>query len=623
MSEFEKKLKSLNHTDLEGVPNIKINDICFYLCLEGKSIQYDVIAIRSFNMTNLMDNKLFLVYKSGSQGLWRLGVQINGIEEYFEKFSDYSITTLIHIELQNFLEQHSGKLPNINFLYIHQLFLFNYGVLDLDTELEKQAKKDNISIYDEYTFKYEKYFKHMENVVKNYKDRKISDIKLREKINAFMPHVNTNVHISRIRNLYYKTFLNFISSELKRIETTYKLDYDRLKYTLDIQRQYNSVGKEIFDLFKHIEHTFLANPCVITNDSIKEKFINAVSELKSVVNNDIYEKLYTNINTILEDVTKSAIKYKATLHNKNKYENKICLYGIFKIFNIILSTFFDAYKMDGTSYQINGKKFKVGKDEPFKLYDSEISPITYSQNYIRMRKIKNNEYTLLDSPFNIHKIKLYFKKDVLLTPVAKDNSFVLYYGDYTITDVLYKIPIAIYPFNNNINDLGLPEKYISMQLYSGKPYDYKNQVCDLQHEIVKIVATDDAVYKFCGDYYDNIWPFSLGELPKDKAIDDSVVIINSPLNEAIDTLSRNSVGSLDQSISAISRNSYDASGSNLSHNNTFKYTNPLQLLQKSVIAHNIKPKVKKYSKKQINKSMQYTNPRLLKRKTRLQRNRAK
>jgi hypothetical protein len=100
------------------MPEITLNNKRFVLVgklnsgtYNGYYISYNIIHIQVYNKEFVND---LMCYSSHSEvGMWRLGVT-NKDEFVYEKSVDYVQSTLIHLELQNFINENYDSLPNVN-----------------------------------------------------------------------------------------------------------------------------------------------------------------------------------------------------------------------------------------------------------------------------------------------------------------------------------------------------------------------------------------------------------------------------------------------------------------------------------------------------------------------------
>jgi hypothetical protein len=97
------------------LPSITINDINFTLIKKTKHDNHrDVVKIKSVDSNG--QQYIFWAYRSNSEmGLWRLGM----FDETFYKGVDYVQTTLIHLDLQIFINNNLNNIPYDNMNYMN------------------------------------------------------------------------------------------------------------------------------------------------------------------------------------------------------------------------------------------------------------------------------------------------------------------------------------------------------------------------------------------------------------------------------------------------------------------------------------------------------------------------
>ncbi len=89
-----------------------------------------------------------------------------------------------------------------------------------------------------------------------------------------------------------------------------------------------------------------------------------------------------------------------------------------------------------------------------------------------------------------------------------ENKYILYYFDYRYRGKRYMIPLNIIIDGIGINEFGLPEKYIPLNIYIGKILEYDTQTDIEKGKTYNTINVGDRKYIFAGNLYTNIWPLN-------------------------------------------------------------------------------------------------------------------
>ena len=514
------KLNSLIEKYGKTIRSTTIDSIKFDFIFTGTLGDYQIAFCRS----NIHGTKQpIILYKSGSQGVWRLALSgTMGLRFIFDKLSDYTSATLIDFRLQKFIEETYAEIYHLPLSEnISYGFLFNYTMY----------VGNNIDNYTNFLTDHQQAVVFLMNYLKNKKIHILSDeitnikdglsqngyiseaqiTKLDSAVNSItnkslQAEINKNV-IEQLRNIanHVKTIRNFVISQL------------------DTSRLYNGIGSEIFALLAKMSTYHFKNPC-------SKKLLEFLMEMC-----DIYQTRGKSFVTdeILK-LIKNFIVSKIPNHETPNPNDKECLLDLLAIITRIFGDIFTytepTIETDKFITKFENKEFSVKRDSNFT--GSACRVVTQRQTS-RRRTSTNNidrpQYThktptvkLLDDELIVKTVVVKIKHDVIKGTLPKDlkekienAKFLLYYGEYKLCGINYNIPFCLTPCNEDgtqisINKFGLPSKYISLGIYIGKTYDYANQVCPLYDEKVKHVKiTSKYEYTFCGNFYNDIWPFEL------------------------------------------------------------------------------------------------------------------
>jgi hypothetical protein len=97
--------------------------------------------------------------------------------------------------------------------------------------------------------------------------------------------------------------------------------------------------------------------------------------------------------------------------------------------------------------------------------------------------------------------------------------FYLIFMRYTYRGRQYNMPLTIIPvegYDTNINQYGLPAKYIMTGIYGYKAFDYISQINIKEGKAYNVyhVTSSEKPYVFIGDLYTEMWPFTAGYTKK-------------------------------------------------------------------------------------------------------------
>ena len=116
------------------------------------------------------------------------------------------------------------------------------------------------------------------------------------------------------------------------------------------------------------------------------------------------------------------------------------------------------------------------------------------------------------SKFNIYSPVtklLIFRQKIAL----KSGEYYLIFMRYIYRDRQYNMPLSILPvegYETNINQYGLPAKYIQTGIYGYKAFDYINQINIKEGSAYNVYHTTSSNYPyvFIGNLYTEMWPFT-------------------------------------------------------------------------------------------------------------------
>lgn len=112
---------------------------------------------------------------------------------------------------------------------------------------------------------------------------------------------------------------------------------------------------------------------------------------------------------------------------------------------------------------------------------------------------------------------LIFRQKIALK--SDGSEFYLIFMRYTYRDRQYNMPLTIIPvegYDTNINQYGLPAKYIMTGIYGYKAFDYISQINIKEGRAYNVyhVTSSEKPYVFIGDLYTEMWPFTAGYAKK-------------------------------------------------------------------------------------------------------------
>ncbi len=127
-------------------------------------------------------------------------------------------------------------------------------------------------------------------------------------------------------------------------------------------------------------------------------------------------------------------------------------------------------------------------------------------NYNNMIKHINNK------PYVSRTITIFDKSPAVLSVALRSktnyyDTYRLYYFDYQYRGKRYMIPLNILIDGININEFGMPIKYIPLGIYAGKILEYLHQTDITAKKYYDLMYVNHKIiYVFIGDMYTNIWP---------------------------------------------------------------------------------------------------------------------
>ena len=525
----------------ENKLNIQIDDIVFYLYFKGFHNQYDIAIFKSATVVDEeeYEPQLFIVYKSSSQGLWRLAIQgTQGIKEYYDKLSDYVQTTLIYMELQLFLENEFYKPENIEAKKLIDLplgnipgiLLANYAILRLPSF--NLVGTEGKSVYQVFMAYILYYIRQLDEVYKNLITRQAQIL---EKQAAYLEKVKQNpqnrninieqeleVELDENTTMYNDNHKSIIDDSIVAFSNRF-LDNDKdvLLKKLDYERQYDGSGNYIFTLLNFINFDYLSQPLFffyklsadqsryIESDKYGE-FLDMMEKILENYPEPEFTDLHTLFISIRDDLKEFYLEMDAKPEKITQYD---MLEKLIWVINTLMIGVFDFRKIDEEPRKIKSKTLKKyiqvdGKwktsfrkreydkfpaQNPGSASNSDNPDDPESEIFTLLKNLQAARYLLKIKPGMPH----------------SGTIFILYYGHFSKGKhgkKNFNFPICIYPNHIKINKYGLPKKYISTGIYSGKPYDYIDQVCHKPGKIQYVRIEQGYTYLFCGDIYNKFWP---------------------------------------------------------------------------------------------------------------------
>jgi len=527
--------------------SLQIDDMVFYLYFKGVHNQYDIAILKSTKMESGKEREpqMFVVYKSSSQGLWRLAIQgIHGIKEYYEKLLDYVQTTLIHMELQLFLEKEfynpeniiAKKIIDIQLGNIPGILLANYGHLKLPgLHLVQTETKSVYEVYIEYieTFiqELERVYKYVINKEKQVLEKQDAYLKAIEQNPKSKNPITEKELVDKFNEntiMYNDFHKNVVSESIDALANKF-LDNDKqiLLEELDYERQYDGIGTYIFNLLKLIDYDYLSKPQLFFYKFGKDRmsyvisdkyyqFLDMIEQILEMYPEDEFTDLHTLFISIRDDLKQFYLKMEANSEKLNQYD---MLEKLIWVVNTLMSGLFDYVKLDEEPATMTSKKLKKyiqyqdgkWKTSFRKKTKLPVENIESASNSDNPDDPESETFKLVHN-LQVSRYKIKIKRGMPLS----ETEFKIYYGHFTKGkhgEKHFNFPICIYSNNTKINKWGLPDKYISTGIYSGKPYDYIDQVCHKPGKIQYVRIADGYTYLFCGDIYNKFWPgtqFQLG-----------------------------------------------------------------------------------------------------------------
>ena len=449
---------------------IKIDGINFVL-LEKNETRYKIIKIRSEYQDK---NNIFYVYRSQSEGLWRLAYEY-GTGYY--KGDHYVTTTLIDLRLQNFINKNFSKIKSTPKEE-------DMDIPYLNNEIKKKINERGIENDDFKCFKI-------------YGTG--NQIGLFKEINF---------------NLIYREILYFLE-ESKNSDC---IDINEFKQKVKDSNVNNYLIKDESDE-------------IIKNDDIIKKY-NDEKDEKDEKNETIKEKIenfHSKKLTQLPELDENQIEIvelmrmiysKSTVTISQRFKRPIMLY-INNIINHIKKNENSNPDEHYLSSLFKGKdsKYIIDKINNIRFFMIELinhylqTNFTFT-NHLQIGTINNyftNNYKIYrcDLTKNEKKYILYYGKYKLDGEAISNNPLFL---DYIKTelektgknmDYYFTIPIIIIPDENNkINELGLYEKYIDAGFFTWKPFDYLGNITREHNNNILTIGV--YTYTFIGKYLDKL-----------------------------------------------------------------------------------------------------------------------
>ncbi len=471
--------------------------------LVGKSepgaISNQIVLVDCVNLADNSDKPVrFAIYRSISQIIWRLAIIDS--EGQLQKFSDYTCTTQIHPDLQNFIESVFDNIPILDIKSINisaYNFEYYYDLIKHDVKYSNKpsANNDYGSIY-----KVEKYFD---------TDRLLEDSNFALLSSGiFNGHYLDNTVISNIADQrvfnvkYYDKLMNDVEKYIPK-------DMSGRYESINVKTKLKIMAKYLHEKLKVIPET----ECL-------EYYIDpSISVIRVVNYKDNIDQLAT----------------------KSK---------LFQVHNFNLRSTGDKLIYDNQNQDQVELMFTDIK--PNKRYmDIRLA----AGKDFKANMIKNEQ----DKIEVISLETLYDRSPAILSVILKSrdalapNKYTLYYFDYKYRDKRYKIPINIIKEGTTINKFGLPEKYISLGSYAGKILDYLDQIelyegntYDIYH-IVNEEGDRERTYAFVGNLYNSLWPLpeisSLAKVAKRPCKPDGPRTYKRKIRRTSSTKKQNSSGS--------------------------------------------------------------------------------
>ncbi len=530
--ELNKLLSSRN----KQVKSITINDIQFDYVFCSILNGYQLAICRSVDASG--KNKPLFYYKSGSQVAWRLALSGTiGLRAIYDKLTDYTITTLVDFRMQTFLETnydliyelHIPTLNNINYLVIFNPCIFNDNLIFSDYINLLKNHRNIITIINIILYNASRQNINLDSSRPGKNDEIISEITEKFKkngilqldiVNNLFQLASQNIMKRALipgvppKGLIYKPDLDNLGALIPLVYPHIETIRPEIIAILDLPRKYNSVGSELFYIFEQIHYYSLKEPC---NIQIVE---NIIRYCKSKLNDQSSSKINLNVWQILD---RWFIKLDEKI--KQSMSSKQCLQELLLLISYILDYIFNIQN-DPSNYtlSVKNKEHNIHRDSTFVGSPCRLVTTTISPSKAKRRSSINNssrgnyshtsiKVSLLDNPIIVKSLMLRFKQNII--KIEDNQAFIFYYGEYELCGEQHKIPLCLVPCDTHgkldpINQYGLPSKYISMGVYIGKIYDYSNQVCSIYDRPVRHVKINpDTEYKFCGKFYDNVWPFNI------------------------------------------------------------------------------------------------------------------
>ena len=512
------ELNSLIEKYGKTIRSTTIDSIKFDFIFTGTLGDYQIAFCRSIYTHDAIQP--IILYKSGSQGVWRLALSgTMGLRFIFDKLSDYTSATLIDFRLQKFIEETYSQIYPLSLSEnISYGFLFNYTMY-IGSNIDNYTKF--LTDHQQAVLWLINYYLHNNQIPIS--SDEVDNIKAGLSNNGYISEAQIgtlHIAVNSIKNEpLQKEINNNVIEPLTKIAKHVTKIRDTAIRQLDTSRLYDGIGREIFALLATISTYYFKKPCA---KGLLLHLIGMCDSYLTPGKSFVTDKILKSI--------KDFIKLRIPNHDIPNPNIKQCLLDLLAIINKIFNDIFTytepTIETDKFITKFENKEFSVKRDSNFT--GSACRLVTQRQTSPRRSSTNNSnrpQYThetqtvkLLDSELLVKTLVVKIKHDVIKEEQKKkmeNAKFLLYYGEYKLCGITYNIPFCLTPCNEDgtqisINKFGLPSKYISLGIYIGKTYDYENQVCPLYDEQVKHVKiASNYEYTFCGNFYNDIWPFKL------------------------------------------------------------------------------------------------------------------
>ena len=474
-----------------------INEITidkFIFELKGKINEEDYIYIKILNKTI---NYTFYVYRSNSDlGVFRYAMYIMGYRKQFYKGKNYVTTTCVHYLLQKFIIERMNELE----LLVEEISLPTSFFFPFKTD---SGSKTNILPYscvktipnieekdvDKIT---------MHDIVESrfYNDIYLDIFSRKDENNQITSLKNI---LTQIYNLYDKVNFNITKINEKIKELTSKIsDNKDTEEFLEVHMPH-FIDNGYLKISKYFEK--MLSMSVEEGNSENILLINKITKYINVLYN--FKLLIKNTEKIMFDIGKKiSIKFPEDGNISENYLNTISTMSEVDILKQINSS--DGNNQDDACSNFNIMLQYI--DCISKYFENIMYEVRDSYN-----KIYNETYII--PKINV---KILIETYTVETMIKNEHSkrYIWYCCKFSyesknkVTKFPFHIIINMVPKDSEITFMGLHSKYVDLNIYIYKAFDYLKQISGLYNHTKKIYTerSHENVYGFIGDIYDSQFP---------------------------------------------------------------------------------------------------------------------